>query len=75
MRRDIIHVAYTRLSHVPDGSASRPRNTKTRTSGLDRGLYNGGTELKAATLAHIQIGLRHYNRIKFNGNDGPYLIE
>lgn len=39
------------------------------------GRGHNGIELKAATLAHIQVGLRRYNGTEINGNDKANLIE
>jgi len=78
MRRDII-----RRIHVESRSRwSASRTATQRRRGAARRVLRGlgsrghnGTELKAATLAHIQVGLRRYNGTKINGNDKANLIE
>jgi len=58
MRRDIIRAAYT-SSHVPDGVHRAPQHKDGAARRVLRGLGgrgHNGTELKAATLAHIQVG-------------------
>lgn len=75
----ILYAAYT-SSHVPDGVH---RALQHKDDAAQRAVYFGGwgvagimgTELKAATLAHIQVGLRRYNGTKINGNDKANLIE
>lgn len=74
MRRDII-----RRIHIE----SRSRWSASRAAIQRRAVYFGGweghghngTELKAATLAHIQVELRRYNGTEINSNDKANLIE